>query len=238
MQEIVPGVWQLAGFPRDMFNVYLLGDVLVDAGTRWAFGRILRQLGKRRPALVALTHCHPDHQGAAAALCRHFRIPLACPVADVPAMEGRAPMQPDNFIVRMGVRFWAGSPHPVAQALQEGDRVAAFRVVHAPGHTVGHSMYFREPDRVAVVGDVCANIHFLSGRPGLREPPPFFNASTAENRRSLQRLADLEPRVVCFGHGPPLFEAAGPLQDFAAAVVRRALRRLAARAPQPGGAGL
>src|SRR5262249_24551478 len=60
LRQVVRGVWQLAGFPRDMFNVYLMEDVLVDAATRWAFTRILRQLGKRRPSLVALTHCHPD----------------------------------------------------------------------------------------------------------------------------------------------------------------------------------
>ena len=65
MRQIVRGVWQLTGFPRDLFNIHLMEDVLVDAGTRWAFGRILRQLGKRRLSLVTLTHCHPDHQGAA-----------------------------------------------------------------------------------------------------------------------------------------------------------------------------
>jgi glyoxylase-like metal-dependent hydrolase (beta-lactamase superfamily II) len=38
---------------------------------------------------VALTHCHPDHQGAAQAVCEAFRIPLACHRDDVAAMEGR-----------------------------------------------------------------------------------------------------------------------------------------------------
>src|SRR5260370_40878410 len=100
MRQIAPGVWQLAGFPRDMFNVYLMQDVLVDAGTRWALSRILSQLGRRRLGMVALTHCHPDHQGAAAVLCERFRVPLACHAADVPAMEGRAPMLPGNFFSR------------------------------------------------------------------------------------------------------------------------------------------
>jgi len=44
MQMIAEGVWQLRGFPRDMFNVYLVEDVLIDAGTRWARSRVLRQL--------------------------------------------------------------------------------------------------------------------------------------------------------------------------------------------------
>ena len=49
----------------------------------------LRELRGHTPRLVALTHCHPDHQGAAKAVCDTFGIPLACHRADVPAMEGR-----------------------------------------------------------------------------------------------------------------------------------------------------
>ena len=224
MRQIVRGVWQLAGFPRDVFNVHLLEDVLVDAGTRWAFGRILRQLGKRRLSLVALTHCHPDHQGAAPALCEHFRVPLACPAGDTPAMEGQAPMLPNTFLMRLGRRFWAGKPYPVGRVLHEGDEVAGFRVIHTPGHTPGHSIYFREADRVAIVGDVLVNIHFFNGTPGLREPPPFLSVDVAQNRRSALILAALKPSVVCFGHGPPLRDPAG-LQAFAEALARRPLRR-------------
>ena len=55
MKLIAEGVWQLAGFPRDMFNVYLAGDVLIDAATRWAKRRILRQLQGRTVRMVALT---------------------------------------------------------------------------------------------------------------------------------------------------------------------------------------
>jgi hydroxyacylglutathione hydrolase len=88
--------------------------------------------------------------------------------------------------------------------LRDGEEVAGFRVVHTPGHTPGHVIFFREADRVAVAGDVLANIHFLTGRPGLREPPPFSSADPARNRQSIHTLVNLDPRVVCFGHGPPL----------------------------------
>jgi glyoxylase-like metal-dependent hydrolase (beta-lactamase superfamily II) len=88
--------------------------------------------------------------------------------------------------------------------LREGDDVAGFRVVHAPGHTPGHVLYFREADRVCLAGDLLANINFLTGQPGLREPPAFFSEDAAENRRSIQILIGLKPSLVCFGHGPPL----------------------------------
>ena len=40
--------------------------------------------------------------------------------------------------------------------------------------------------------------------PGLRDPKPYFTPDPAENRRSARRLAELEPKLVLFGHGAPL----------------------------------
>ncbi len=204
MEKIAEDVWQLRGYPRHYFNVFMIGDVLIDAGTRWARRRIMRQVKGKPPSLIALTHCHPDHQGAAKAVREHFGVPLACHEGDVPAMEGWGPMLPDDKLIRFFGRFWAGPPCPVDRLLHEGDDLAGFRVVPAPGHTPGHVLFFREADRVCIAGDVLANIHFITGKVGLREPPPRFCVDVAQNRRSIRILAELKPRVVCFGHGPPL----------------------------------
>jgi glyoxylase-like metal-dependent hydrolase (beta-lactamase superfamily II) len=213
MEPIAPDIWLLKGFPPYAINVYLAEDVLIDTATRWARRRILSQLQGRRPSLVALTHCHPDHQGTAALLCRKFRVPLACHEADVPVMEGRQPMQPRNGFMRLFGPWAEGPPYPVGRVLRDGDRVAGFRVVHAPGHTMGHVFYFRESDRVVIAGDVLANINLFSGRPGLREPPRIFSVDPALNRQSAQLLLSLRPSIVCFGHGPPLREL-GLLEQF------------------------
>jgi glyoxylase-like metal-dependent hydrolase (beta-lactamase superfamily II) len=215
MRLLAEGLWQLGGFPPDIFNVYLAGDVVIDAGTRWAWPRIRRQLHHRTVRLVTLTHCHPDHQGVAALLCTHFGVPLACHEADVRATEGRCRMLPDNWVLRLAVPLWAGPPHPVGRVLREGDEVAGFRVVHTPGHTPGHIVLFRDADRVAVAGDLLNNFPTLTGGPVLTEPPLLFSADPAENRRSILRLAELRPSLVCFGHGAPLRDP-------------RALQRLAA----------
>jgi glyoxylase-like metal-dependent hydrolase (beta-lactamase superfamily II) len=119
-------------------------------------------------------------------------------------MEGRVRMLPHNRVIRFGEWLWAGPPCPVERILQDGDEVAGFRVVHAPGHTPGHCMFFRDSDRLCIAGDVLANVNFLTGRSELRETPTFFSVDPAQNRRSMQTLVDLKPRVVCFGHGPPL----------------------------------
>jgi glyoxylase-like metal-dependent hydrolase (beta-lactamase superfamily II) len=206
MIEVADGVWLLTGFPRQVINAYLVNDVLIDAGTRWWRRSLPRQLRGRTLSLVALTHSHPDHQGAAAAICKEFGVPLACHEADRAAMEGREPFSPQNRIIAVSSRIFAGPAHPVSRELRPDDEVAGFRVVHAPGHTAGHVMFFRERDRLAIAGDVLANIHFLTLRPGLREPPDFFSVDRRLNRQSIRMLAALKPATVCFGHGPPLRE--------------------------------
>jgi glyoxylase-like metal-dependent hydrolase (beta-lactamase superfamily II) len=213
MFKIAEGTWQLAGFPQHWINIYLAGDVLIDTGTRWSMGRIRRQVAGRPLRLLALTHCHPDHQGSAKAVCDHYHVRLACHEADVAATEGRELMVPRNNAVRLSTHIWAGPPCPVTQHLRDGDHVGDFRVVHTPGHTPGHVVFFREADRLAIAGDVLANMSYVTGRPGLHVPPSFFSADPEENLRSVHRLAELRPNIVCFGHGPPLRDGAA-LQDF------------------------
>ena len=204
MQEIAPGVRLIDGWLGHLLNAYLIDDVLIDGLTRWHTWYLLRQLKGHKLSQIALTHCHPDHQGAAWFLSRKFRIPLACHEADVPAMDGTGPVLPHTFFVNRIGRLISGPVCKVSRVLHDGDMVADFRVVHAPGHTPGHVMYFRESDRVAIVGDVMANINFLTLEPGLLLPPPFFCTSPEQNRRSVELLASMNPSVVCFGHGPPL----------------------------------
>ena len=44
MRELADGVWQLDGFPPNHVNVYVVGDVLIDAGAALDRRRILRQV--------------------------------------------------------------------------------------------------------------------------------------------------------------------------------------------------
>ncbi len=212
MQELAPGVWQVALILPHVINAYLVrtpaGDVLIDAGTRWAAGHVLRQLRGRPLCLVALTHAHPDHQGSAAEVCRRRKVPLACHSADVAVMEGRAPMLPRNAVARLADRLWSGPPHPVEIRWQGGEMLGDFRVVHTPGHAPGHVVFFREADGVAIVGDVVRNINWLSGAPCVWEPPPIFSVDPAQNRESIRLLASLRPTLVLPGHGRPLRDVA------------------------------
>ena len=64
-----------------------MGDVLVDAGTKHATKRILRQLRGRTVTAHALTHAHPDHQGASHEVCTALGLPFLVGERDVDAAE-------------------------------------------------------------------------------------------------------------------------------------------------------
>ena len=207
MRSLAPGVWQLRGLPPNAINVYVLEDVLIDAGTRWALRRIRRQTRSLPLTAHALTHAHPDHQGASHAICTERGIPLWCGAGDVEAMERRggiARSQPPGRVNHLQDLFWTGPPHPVARALREGDVVAGFEVLEVPGHSRGHIAFWRESDGVLVAGDVLNNMDVRTGRPGLREPLAVFTPDPARNRESIRRLAALRPELTLFGHGAPL----------------------------------
>jgi hydroxyacylglutathione hydrolase len=210
LKQLAPDLWQLRGLPPNGINVYLAEDVLIDAATRRAGRRIRRQIEDRPLAMVALTHAHPDHQGAVAEVCEARHVPLACHADDVDAMEGRRPMMPaehqGNLVNRMIMRYWAGPPRKVDRVLQEGDEVAGFRVIHAPGHAPGEVIFFRDSDRVAIAGDVINTINVWTGLPRIQEPPEILTSDPVENRRSIRKLLELRPSLVCVGHGPPLRE--------------------------------
>lgn len=207
MKQLADGVWQLAGFPPNAINVFLLDDVLVDASTRFATKKILSELEGRPVAAHALTHAHPDHQGASHAVCERFGVPFWVGEKDIPAAENPdliGKRQPDHFMAQLFAKTMTGPGHRVDRPLREGDEVASFRVIDTPGHSAGHVAFWRESDGVLVLGDVLNSADVYTLIPGLRTPKDYFTPDPAENRRSARKLAALEPKLALFGHGPPV----------------------------------
>ena len=69
MRPLTDNVFQLSGFPPNAVNIYLMNGVLIDAGIPFDRRRILQQVKGRSVTAHALTHAHPDHQGASHAVC-------------------------------------------------------------------------------------------------------------------------------------------------------------------------
>ena len=224
MKQLADEVYQLKYFPPNAINVYLIGDVLIDAATRRDGKRIMRQIEGRKVSAHALTHAHGDHQGSSRYLCEKLGVPYWVGEADVQVAEASGDAMlaemPDHFMPRLSLKAFAGPGHPVDRALREGDEVGpGFTVLHVPGHAPGHVAYWRESDRALILGDVLFGMHPLLGIPGLHQPPEFFTIDPAENRESARRVAALEPALVCFGHGPPLRDTR-KFVDFVAGLAR------------------
>jgi hydroxyacylglutathione hydrolase len=207
VKQLAAAVWQLSGFPPNGINVFVVEDVLIDAASRHATGRIMRQIEGHEISAHALTHAHPDHQGASHAVCERLRIPFWVGTADAAAAETPSLIgerQPDSFPAQFFHRIFTGPGHPVDRKLAEGDEVAGFQVLDVPGHSAGHVAFWRESDRVLILGDVLNNIDVMTGIPGLRLPKDYLTPDPDLNRRSAKRLGALEPSLVLFGHGAPL----------------------------------
>ena len=222
MKQVADGVFQLKGrLPLpNAINTYLVGDVLIDAGARFDTKPILRQLEGRALSAHALTHAPPDHQGASKAVCERFGVPYWVPAKDADAAERPELIrerQPDKLINRVFFKAMAGPGHKVDRTIGEGDEVAGFQVLDTPGHSAGHVSFWRESDRVLILGDVLNNMDVITGIPGLHEPKTYFTPDPVENRCSARRLAALEPSLALFGHGGPLRDTR-KLVDFVASL--------------------
>lgn len=221
MEQIADDVWHVPLGPRDAVNAYILGDVLVDSGYKFQCGRAIAAAKERGVREHALTHAHLDHAGGSARACRELGL-AGVAVGAVDAADARSgkPEPPPHTPGPLeGFGRWYGSFAPVAVAreLREGDVVGpGFVVLDVPGHTRGHVAYWREADGILIAGDVLFNMNALTTAPGLRDPLRVATTDPQLNQGSIRRISELEPRVVGFGHGPLLRDAAPKLQAFVA----------------------
>jgi len=202
LHELAPGLALARGGPSRTLNVYLLGTVVVDSGVRWSRRRLARQLAGRQVTAHVLTHAHFDHAGSSAWLCRTLGVPLWCGAGDAAAItSGRVDSHGSPLVNRLQRTLAPVTAHPVSRALREGDPVAGFEVLEVPGHSPGALAFWRERDRVLVCGDVLANFGLHPARPRLVLAPAALSSDYQQNLRSAARLAELRPRLACFGHG-------------------------------------
>jgi hydroxyacylglutathione hydrolase len=202
LHQLAGGLALARAGPGRSLNVYLLGDVVVDAGVRWSRRRLARQLAGRRLSAHVLTHAHFDHAGCSAWLCHTLGVPLWCGVGDAAAISsGRVDSHGSLLVNRLQRALAPVTAHPVTRILREGDVVGGFEVLEVPGHSPGALAFWRQRDRVLVCGDVLANFGLHPARPRLVLAPAALSSDYQQNLHSARRLAKLRPRLACFGHG-------------------------------------
>ncbi|MDT7920685.1 MAG: MBL fold metallo-hydrolase [Meiothermus sp.] len=184
-------------------NTYLLdtpqGALLVDTGMPQENQKLLRHLKGRKPAALLLTHHHLDHVGGARMLWERYGLPIYAHPLDIPYISGERRRPPFPPIPWLG-DWIANSTRPLPpEALipvEEGARVLGWQVVHLPGHTPGQIGLLRE-------GVLLAADALRVGAKGPWLLPAVVNHDTAQARRTVGKMAQLEAEHIYVGHGPP-----------------------------------
>jgi glyoxylase-like metal-dependent hydrolase (beta-lactamase superfamily II) len=217
MRRILPSLYTFTGLV--VGRVYMIEDpdglTIIDTSLSFAPRRILKQIAGLGYAPVdvkriLITHAHPDHVGGLHELQKATG-------ADVYASEPeRGVIQEGQPVVGPPKEKLSGIvkylPLPkatfpstlVARVLRDGDVLAevmgGLQVVATPGHAPGHVAFWQPERKVLFCGDVMMALWPRR----LTLPFRMVTVDMGENIRSLQHLADLDPQVLCLGHGIPI----------------------------------
>jgi len=143
---------------------------------------------------ILLTHAHVDHAGGTAALAAWLGIPIEGPQQEDRFWIDLLPEQCEMF------GFPPAATFTPDRWLEDGDTVQFGRqtleVIHCPGHTPGHVVFFHPGERLAIVGDV-----LFKGSIGRTDFPRGDYDTLIKSIR--ERLFPLGDDVVFIpGHGP------------------------------------
>jgi glyoxylase-like metal-dependent hydrolase (beta-lactamase superfamily II) len=144
---------------------------------------------------VLNTHWHSDHVGGNA-LLQAAGAGIAASAPDADAVARRDPgCCVAEYLDQPVAPYTVDEPLDDGQVLRLGD--ADWEVVRTPGHTPGHLSLWQPEEGLMVVGDALSD--YDVGWVNLALDGPDAAATALA---SLQRLADLSPRVVLPAHGP------------------------------------
>lgn len=158
--------------------------------------RILSQVEALKITLekIFITHGHLDHCGAAATLADQLSLPIEGPHIDDQFWIEQMPEQSQRFGFKNGRTFVPNRWLQDGDTLQFGE--VTLQVLHCPGHTPGHLVFYSPDDKIAIVGDV-----LFAGSIGRTDFPKGSQAALIRSIR--EKLWPLGNDVTFIpGHGP------------------------------------
>ncbi|MDX9908461.1 MAG: MBL fold metallo-hydrolase [Mariniphaga sp.] len=183
-------------------NSYVLSDetgncVFVDPGFYFEeeYEEVRSYVAENRltPVMIANTHCHFDHIFGVEALRKEYNIPFLAHRDDEFWLE-QAVEQGKMFGFDLNAVKTLDSFFNDGEFLKFGN--SQFEIIHIPGHSPGHVVFYAEVDEIVIAGDVL--FYGSIGRTDL--PRGNHELLISGIKSKLFSLPD-DTKVFC-GHGP------------------------------------
>ena len=225
MRTVDDGIHRLGSRHHNFYVVVEGGKAtVVDSGARRDYSQLVSGLiglglGLDDVEVILITHAHTDHMGSAAEAARSGAA-VKGHEAEIPVLRGDRPVKQVttsqlplwkpgtwSFLVAMLRAGATGAPPiPGVEGVADGEALdvpGRPRVVHTPGHTVGHAAYYLADRRVLFTGDGLVTRSPIGGARGPLLLDSVFHADAGQARESLSLIAGLDTRLVLPGHGDP-----------------------------------
>lgn len=215
-------------YTNQIVNVVMLGKpgedwFLIDCGMPKCGEEIIAaaedRYGKDKPPVaIFLSHGHFDHVGGIVTILEKWDVPVYAHPLEIPFITGKQEYPEPDTSVEGGLLAKLSFMYP-HEPIDISERVfdypehgelpglSEWRWIHAPGHSPGQVVFFREKDRILISADAFITVKqdsfykVLVQKREVQGPPRYLTTDWAAARDTVAKLRNLSPSIVISGHG-------------------------------------